>query len=406
MPQAISVLLQVDDISYDLNKMGLMQMTFDRFLGAPENIKSGVLSNLDITMYDESGYKLLNILQKNRNKIKLKYGFTDNMSPVYQLTAIKVNSNFDNMGVSVAINGIAQQTHNKFPADLFVKGTPIETIVRQLAARNNWYIGDGPLDKSHVDGNELLLPVNLVKKQDETDIEFILDKLKPLCNKSVTVIKEGASTIYWDIKLTHNGASAELFFRPYTERTRTRRVWKYTYGTSTDNSIINLTNRIDMSYLLDGLTIKIPITTETMLLDDATATQYVEEKIAAVSAAIDSIATKYNIPLISNNNDFKFNIELYQAENAGEIPLEDLLLQKVEDAVQAINTCELTVIGNPDIMPTDLIELVVKNRDGNLNIISSNSSGGSYWRIIGVKESIGLSGYQTTLNLVRETLIK
>ena len=98
MPQAISVLLQVDDISYDLNRMGLMQMTFDRFLGSPDNIKSGVLSNLDITMYDESGYKLISILQRNRNKIKLKYGFTDNMSKVFQLTAIKLNSNFDKIG--------------------------------------------------------------------------------------------------------------------------------------------------------------------------------------------------------------------------------------------------------------------------------------------------------------------
>jgi len=406
MPQAISVLLQVDDISYDLNRMGLMQMTFDRFLGSPDNIKSGVLSNLDITMYDESGYKLISILQRNRNKIKLKYGFTDNMSKVFQLTAIKLNSNFDNMGVSVAINGIAQQIYNKFPADVFVKGTPIETIVRQMAQRNNWYIGDGPTDKSHVDGNELVLPVNLIKKQDETDIEFIINKLKPLCNKSVTVIKEGSSTIYWDIKLTHNGANTELFFRPYTQRTKTRRVWTYEYGTKTDNRIINLTNRIDMSYLLEGLTVKIPITTETMLLDNATATQYIEEKIASVSAAIDSLARRYDIPLISNNNDFKFNIDLYAAEDAGEIPLEDLLLQRVEDAVQAINTCELTVIGNPQIMPTDLIELIVKNRDGNLNIISSNSSGGSYWRVIGIKETIGLSGYQTTLNLVRETLTR
>jgi hypothetical protein len=72
--------------------------------------------------------------------------------------------------------------------------------------------------------------------------------------------------------------------------------------------------------------------------------------------------------------------------------------------MNTINTMELTVIGNPNIMPTDLIEIVVRNKDGSANILSSTSAVGSYWRIITIRESIGLQGYQTTLRLVREII--
>lgn len=405
MARAIKVLLQVDDKSYDINSMSLIKMTFNRYLGRPTDVMSGVLSDLDITMFDETGYKLLGILQRNRNQIRLKYGFDDDLSETYLLTAIKVKSNFDNMGASMAINGIAQQIKRKFSADIFLEGTPIESIVRQMAKRNNWYIGESENENTYVDLENLVLPRDLTKSADETDFEFLYNKVRPLCNKTVTVIEQGKTTVYWDLRLVQQGANVVLYFRPYSSRKNPRKVWKYTYGTSTSSNIINLTNQVDMSYLLDGLTIKIPITAELLILDEEQAESYVKEQIMSVHETIEEIADKYNIPLASSANDFKWNIEFYQGENLGNTTVKDLLLKKIEEAMLAINTCQLTVIGNPRIMPMDLIELIVKNKDGNLNILSSNSSGGSYWRIISIKEEIGISGYETTMDLVREVLV-
>jgi hypothetical protein len=172
MARAINVLLEVfgegekNKKTYDLNSMGLIDFSFNRYLGNPNNIKTGILSEFTLNMMDATGYSILSILQKNRTKMRLKYGFSDKLSPLYILTVTKLNTTLNAMGIMVSIGGIGSQVSTKFPSALFAPGTSIEKIVRDMAKRNNWYVGDDS-DKSYVNC-DIKLNQYLLKTQDES----------------------------------------------------------------------------------------------------------------------------------------------------------------------------------------------------------------------------------------------
>lgn len=105
-----------------------------------------------------------------------------------------------------------------------------------------------------------------------------------------------------------------------------------------------------------------------------------------------------------STNNFKFKADLVRAEDIGNKTLNQRILEAVDKAVMSINTMEMVVIGNPNIRPTDLIDLIVKNRDGSINVLTSPTNISSYWRVIGIKETIGTDGYKTHLKLVREVV--
>lgn len=121
MAKAVNVILDVNNREYDLNTMGLVNMTFDRYLGEPSVATSGVLSNLDVTMFDYTGYNLLSILQAERGNIRIRYGFDDNLSDVYVLNSLKYKATYNNMGVMIAIGAYATQTNRTFPAEVFFR---------------------------------------------------------------------------------------------------------------------------------------------------------------------------------------------------------------------------------------------------------------------------------------------
>jgi hypothetical protein len=408
MARAINVLLEVfgegekNKKTYDLNSMGLIDFSFNRYLGNPNNIKTGILSEFTLNMMDATGYSILSILQKNRTKMRLKYGFSDKLSPLYILTVTKLNTTLNAMGIMVSIGGIGSQVSTKFPSALFAPGTSIEKIVRDMAKRNNWYVGDDS-DKSYVNC-DIKLNQYLLKTQDESDYDFIVNKLKPLANKTVSTIRNANETVFWEVNLVPKGAMTELYFRPSTQRGITRRVWKYEYGTSTNSKIISLTNKINMAFLVDGLTLQIPVLPERLnLQSEESLKEEIESIVESKLDVVENIIEKYNL-ISLDPSDLKWKIELYAAEDVGDLNYEDRILKRLEDVMSTLNKIELEVEGNPDILPTDLIELTVKHRDGNYNMITSSTTGGSYWKVILINESIGQQGYTTNLELVRETV--
>ena len=404
MARAVNVLLDVQGKKFDINKIGLTSLTFDRFLGSPSDINSNVLGNLDMTIFDKTGSDILSILQANQNKIRLQYGFENELSQVYLLNLVKFKGTYNNLGIMVGIGGIASQINRKFPAEVYKPGTSIEAMLREFAIRNNWYVGETINDTEYINVGTVVIDKFLYKTPEQTDMQFILEQIVPIANSSAFNINNQFNNSFFDVKLTFQNNRLEFFFRQFTNIKTTRRVWTYNYGVSTTNNIISMTNEIDYSFLVRGITLQIPISnTDFALKSEEENKAEIESVIRSLKSEVERITEDYGLPIM-NFNDFLWNIELTPVEDIGNVSQEKLVLDRILQVMNTINTMDLTVIGNPNIMPTDLIEIVVRNKDGSANILSSTSAVGSYWRIITIRESIGLQGYQTTLRLVREII--
>lgn len=400
MARAVNVLLDVGDKRYDINQMGLINMEFNRIL-SPDDISSGILSDLTITLFDKTGHELLSILQASQSKIKLSYGFEDQLSDLYSLDLLKFNTTYNNLGAMVSVGAIGSQINTKFPAEFYPPGTSIRDILVKMAKRNEWYIGPEG-SREYIDVN-LRLDRALVKSPEESDIQFIRSKLEPLAHLSVIDTGNATRANFWDFKLTQVNGRLSFFFRPYSYRGTERRVWKYTYGDTSNNAIVSLTNRIDFSFLVKGLSIRVPITAPDFVTQtEDELEQKIQDIIQNKLEDISRFIRDNNLPDIDPAN-FRWNVEVYKTEDIGNSTVEDIILDEIQKVINAISTIELEVIGNPRIMPTDLINLIVKNKYGDLNIISSNEQSGGYWRVVTIKEKIGMSGFTTAMQLVRET---
>lgn len=401
MPRALNVILQIADTgeSFNINEMGLMEMTFDRMPVTTSDTTRSFLPEVQITMRDRTGFELLSILQRNSGNLLMSYGFDDTMSPVYKLTAVKLKYSLEGIGSVITIQAIGAQIIRKSEGEVYLEGTRVDSILRTMAARNGWYIGDEN-STNYIDVKGIVLPRNLVQRAGTFDYDFVLNQILPILKQSLLIKALQNSTKYWEVFLTQTSARTEFYCRPYSSRDTTRRVWIYNHGSISNNSeVIRFTNDVDMTYLLNGISVRIPATASDLSVNP----EATEEEIKVLAnnriSEITDLIKKYNLPIPDPDN-FKINVELYDTEELGNMSVEEALLQSIENAINVLSTAEMIVVGNPKIMPTDLIQFTAKTRDGSNSIISS--TGFSYWRVIGINESIGLSGYQTTLQLVRE----
>jgi hypothetical protein len=326
------------------------------------------------------------------------------MSPVYNLNIIKFKTTYNNLGAMVVIGAIGSEINRKFPSEVFAPKTKIIDILKSLAQRNNWYIG-GIGSKEYIDIDERIeLTQFILKEQNETDYDFIVNKIVPLINQTVIELSSRRKFQLFNVQLADIDGRVSLIFKKLTSKGSERRVWKYEYGSSANNAIISLTNSVDMSFLVRGLTIQVPLTATDFLQSDEDIQKRVKNILDNNIEFIDNLITEYGLPIINYNN-FLFNVETVSAENIGNISEEQIILEKLRQVMNSINTMELEVIGNPSIMTTDLIDLTIKNKNGDLNILSSSSAIGSFWRVIGIEEVIGLNGYSTRLQLVRDITV-
>jgi len=397
MAKAVNVILQkrLSDGSYseiDLNAKGLISMKFDRYLGNNYNLKDEILSQLDIIIFDRTGFELLSMLQANSSNIRLKYGFEDNLSKLYILTFNKLNATYNNLGITVSMSGFGTNIKRVFPPEIYTRGTSVYDILEMMANRNGWDIG--PENINIIDAKNLQLSYPLYKEPKETDYNFIYNKILPMVELNVFVpdlISVEDINNFYTAKLFLNGTKPEFYFTFLNSRGTKQRVWDYSYGASTTSLVSDFTHSLDYSFLIKGLTIQVP-----MLSDSNDPETDIQNTIKSSWDNIDKILASYNIPRV-DPDQFKFNIEIVEQENIGNADLATRVANAIKNAVMAISTIKLTVIGNPDILPTDLVRLTIKNNDDVVNPIISG-----LWRIVWISEEVGLQGYKTILNLVRE----
>ena len=411
MARAPNVVLQFKDLNpskpdtwqqFNANDGGLVDFTFNRYLGDTLVQSSGVISDVNLTIFDITGFRLLSMFQANQGEMRLSYGFEDDMSPVYDLNIIKFKSTFNNLGCMASVGAIGTQVSATFGPKYYKRGVRVYDILLEIATRNNWSLGEeGGTEGNKVYSNiaevgDIRLINNLFLEPGVKDIDFIKNEILPLCNQVVT---NAGTTImqFWEVRLFNIGSKLSFYFRKAVSRSVIHKVWNYYYGTNTDSSVISLTNTIDYSFLLRGLTIQIPMPADEYYasLDTDVITEYQNQIFNNNWAAVESAFRDINLP-IPNKDQFVFKVELVKAENTGATPLETRIYESIKNAVMSVNTIELVVIGNPNIIPTDIIHLEVKNKDGIDNIVTGN------WRVIKISEKIGVGGYSTTMGLVRD----
>ena len=405
MAQAINVILQIAGTGtlFDINKMGLLDMSFTRMPVVTKDTTRSFLPEIQIQVMDKTGIELLSVLQQNSNNLLLKYGYEDNLSEVFKLTVIKMRLVLNNLGSMVVIQAVGSQVLQTFDSEIYSEGTNVNKILRSIAKRNGWYVGDDS-DNTYIDTKNITLNRNLVKLANEHDFDFIKNKILPILKSSILIPGNTSLVEYWELTLNQESSKVIFYCRPYSSRSTARRIWPYNYGSVTLKSqVISFTNDIDMSFLLNGISLKIPMTAvdSTIVQDEETFKENITALAMLQYAEIVDIIKQYNLPIPDADN-FRFNIEIIDSENVGNKTFAELLLEKLEDVIKVLSKAEMVIIGNPKIMATDLIEFRAKNRTGTNSIISS--TGKTYWRIVGIKESIGLGGYHTTLSLVRETV--
>jgi hypothetical protein len=409
--RSINVVLEYTDPggviqSIDINKQGLVDLTFNRFLGSLKNAKSGVLTNVDMTMFDSTGYKLLTMFQASGGRLRFRYGFEDDLSETYTVTIVKFKSTHNNMGAMSSIGSIAKESYASFGPEIYRADTLVETILIRMAKRNNWYIGDEPTNTSngrlyyrdHINVGDLKLPWPLYLEPGESDTDFIYNKLLPLCQRTV-VSASDVEQDFWDVTLFSDpNLRTEFYFRKFGDRELHRRVWSYEYGMSIDSGVLSLTNTIDYTFLINGLSIKHGADpAEYMAATDAQlAEDYTKIIVDNWTEKIKPMFEAIHLPA-PDADQFALKLTIVPMEEATDESLEVRLFNELRQAIMAINTVELQVIGNWKIKPIDIIDLQVRDREGHYNIVSG------LWKVVKISENIGKGGYVTNLSLVRET---
>lgn len=405
--KSINVVLEYRDasgrqIDFDLNQNGLQNLTFNRYLGNTADHSSGVLSNIDLTMFDKSGSKLLGIFQANGGKLKLKYGFEDNMSEPYDLTILKYNSTFNNLGAMASIGAIGTEAYNKYGPEVYKADILVEDVLIRMAKRNGWDIGEpyrsGDRERyPNIDVGDLTLPWPLHLETNESDAQFIYNKILPLCKRTV-VSSSKTETEFWDVTIFNNpSGKKEFYFRKYSDKQTKRRVWRYRYGVGPSSNVLSFTNKIDYTFLIRGLSIQLPASgAEYLATDDETLTDYYTDIVVDKWEVIQQMFDDNNLP-IPKIDEFALKIEFTEMEESDESSIEIRIFDEIRKAITAINVIELEVIGNHRIRPIDIIDFQAMNRDGYNNIVTG------LWKIVKITETIGQGGYTTRLGLVRQT---
>lgn len=404
--RAVNVfLLPAQGNKFDVNEAGLIGLTFDRYINNPDLENTGIIQKLDITMMSRTSNELAAYIASNNSNLRLQYGFDDNLSRVYDLKVIQLKTRRTDNGIGLAIGAIGMEQQQIFQPELFKQGVKIKDILEEIADRNGW---DADIDC------DLQLPKPLLKEENQTDIDFIRNKIIPIANQSIMQSsRDKTVTTFWDFRIFKEGVSMTLSFKPRNSNIRNRRIWDYSLGTSDQTHVVSATQDLNMSHLINGLTIRV---SSNLLEQSAYTEESLREAVLEMKddlqEKIKNIHDRYNIPMLGVDN-FDWKIELVESDNTDEDVLNELeydslrvrIISAIDKAVQALNTIELEVIGNPEILPTDLIRLLVMNPDGNYDWLTSPGGLGSYWKVVGIQENIGLDGYKTKLNLVREYII-
>lgn len=407
VPQ-VKVLIQAGDTTLDLNKQGLVTLRFQRYLNDPQNRGSNILTELDLTTFDTSGYELLSAIQNAQGQLFISYGFDYNMSPIYRITPTRYNVVQNHRGIMLGLGGFGTQNLAQYGAEAFKEGTRIKDIIVYLAKRNGWstgntYNSDGTPKHEFI--NVLGHLPNLVYKEVGTeDFDFIKGTLLPIADNT-TFFDETGKLItgykgFYQVILQDNGGILELHVLPLNKTpTIKRNEWLYTYGIDTNSQIIDMTNQINYDWIINGITLDVPVTIESLVKTDKQLEQEYATVFERYSDTIKTIFREHDLTL-PEHRDLTYRFRFYEVNEEDYREPDDIIVEKLQDIVNTFNTMELTVVGNPMIMATDRINLVAKNKDGH-NMIQNG-----LWRITAIEEVIGLSGYQTKLTLVRDKVFE
>jgi hypothetical protein len=318
------------------------------------------------------------------------------MSPWYKLDIIKVKSRWTNGGATLSLGAVGQQVQVSTQARIYLKGTKISSIVSDIAKAQGWdttYV--------HWDSLERLVLLNdTIKEAGEDDFVFLEQKIKPLCYTSGLV--SGLVFESWVVRLFKTGTITYLHFAPASEKIE-ETVWVYDIGVTPNSQVLEFTSEVDLSYLIKGLNLVVYSSDVDLLVGpDRDQEQIVQDTVTKATECAQEILKKYYIPIELPDN-IAFNVTLKYSEDADGLTLEQRILAALDRAIQNVAKVELTVVGNPHIMPNDLVLLNAKYSDGVSQFITA-AGGSSYWRIVQITENVSLGNYTTSLVLVREII--
>lgn len=387
----------------NLNQQGLVSMEFERYLSDIKHRASNIMTDLDLTMFDSSGYTLLSAIQSASGSLFIRYGFDDNMSPRYKITPTRYNTVQNNRGIMLGLGGFGIQ--DEFLTDkveVYKEKTNIRKLLEGFARRNNWFTNNG--EYINVSKN-LVTPSIIYRDANTSDFNFIKEEIIPLLSRhTVFSDKEKTKLItnhdgFYDTILEENAGRIEFHIFPTIERNDiTRNVWEYTYGVDTKSLIIEMTNKINYDWIVNGLTVRVPLVGEYLVKPEEETKKQLKEVLESNLDLIKKIFAENKVVLPELEN-LKFRFQFYESDLTQYKDFKEIAEEKLREIVNVFNTMELAVVGNPHIRAMDRIHLIVKNKDGR-DMIQTG-----YWKIIGIKEQIGLGGYQTKLSLVRDTEI-
>ena len=404
MAQAVKMYLLVNGKEVDLTEAGIINASFDRYMN-PNNVRSGILSQMDLVLFDTKGSNLLpQLTGPTANSITFKYGFIDEdsptrdryMSPWYKLDIIKAKSRWTNGGATLSLGAVGQQIQVSTQARIYLKGTSIRDIIFDIAEAQGWdttYVHEDSL-------KNLVLLNDTIKEAGEDDFAFLEQKIKPLCYTSGLV--SGLVFESWVVRLFKIGTITHLHFAPVSKKIK-ETVWVYDIGVTPNSQVLEFTSEVDLSYLIKGLNLVVYSSDVDLLVGpDRDQEQIVQETVKKATECARKILSDYHIPIELPDN-ITFNVTLKYSEDADGLTLEQRILAALDRAIQNVAKVELTVVGNPHIMPNDLVLLNAKYNDGVSQLITA-AGGSSYWRIVQITENVSLGNYTTSLVLAREII--
>lgn len=343
-------------------------------------------NTLSIDLFDETAIKVEFQIAQGNHKAKFQYGYTNGeFSPVINITLTKIDINFNPSGAVLHLEGVSGAAVNSKanPKSCTYKNMTISDIVRTISNEEGW--GEGTIiDTKPVPGDDGSENRSFTRTKQPATI-FITKDLIPFAKSNDT--GDG------DYELNFDDTTGAVNFRPKyhgptIEKKSKRHSYEFAWGSGDKNSrVIDFNPEYSGTVIMLNGGAQVEATTFDAVKNQMYTVNYDKNTdknrtLLADKSNVDQTSAKTPIGLSAcNPEDMKSIAAMMWLTQAGQF-------------VKA----NLSILGDVNINPYDLVSMVVLNKDG-----YAHHTSGAYM-ITKVVDSISNGSFVTQIEMQRNAM--
>ena len=344
-------------------------------------------NKFEVTLFDETAIKVEYQIAQGYKDVKFRYGYVNGeTSKIFTGTIVSLDVDFNTAGAVLKLNGISSKVvkSTAAPKSDTYEDMLISDIVKKIATEEKWEIGNIVETKPVSDGEHAN---KTFTRNNQSGQVFITNDLLPLAKSADT----GDGDYQLSFEDTETGSKVNFqpkYHGPSLKKNSTKHAYEFAWGSGDRNSrVIGFNPEYKgMVALVKGAG-KIDATAVDIIKNQMFTKHYDNETdpnrtTLADKSNIDGDTARTPIGISASSEDEMATIAA------------TMWLTQANNFVKAT----LTILGDPNINPYDLVSMVMLNKDG-----YAHHTSGAYM-ITEVTDSISGGKFTTTIQMQRNAM--